>query len=117
VNDDVVQHRVIPSKVARQVRKMLQSAVEEPTGTGILARIPGYEVAGKTGTAEIPLPDGSGYAKGVYVASFVGMAPADDPRLVVLVAVDGTAMFGGEAAAPAVQKIMRFALQHLEIAP
>jgi len=117
LHDDVEQHRVIPAKVARQVRKMLQSAVDDATGTGTQARIPGYEVAGKTGTAEIPLPDGSGYAKGVYVASFVGMAPADDPRLVVLVAVDGTAMFGGDAAAPAVREIMRFALQHLEIAP
>jgi cell division protein FtsI/penicillin-binding protein 2 len=115
VHDDVDQHRVIPAKVARQVRKMLQTAVDK--GTGTKARIPGYEVAGKTGTAEIALPDGGGYAKGIYVASFVGMAPADHPRLVVLAAVNGTAMYGGDAAAPAVQKIMRFALQHLEIAP
>jgi cell division protein FtsI/penicillin-binding protein 2 len=115
VHDDVDQHRVIPVKVARQVRKMLQTAVEK--GTGTKARIPGYEVAGKTGTAEMALPDGGGYAKGIYVASFVGMAPADHPRLVVLAAVNGTAMYGGDAAAPAVQKIMRFALQHLEIAP
>ncbi len=115
VHDGVERHRVIPGKVARQVRKMLQVAVEK--GTGTKARIPGYEVAGKTGTAEMALPGGAGYAKGVYVASFVGMAPADHPRLVVLAAVNGTAMYGGDAAAPAVQKIMRFALQHLEIAP
>ena len=115
VRDEVEKHRVIPAKVARQVRSMLQLAVDE--GTGQAARIPGYEVAGKTGTAEIALPDGSGYAKGIYVASFVGMVPADHPRLVVLAAVDGTPRYGGEAAAPAVQKIMRFALQHLEIAP
>jgi cell division protein FtsI/penicillin-binding protein 2 len=115
VRDDVEKHRVIPARVARQIRAMLQLAVEK--GTGTAARIPGYDVAGKTGTAEKPLPDGSGYAKGVYVASFVGMVPADHPRLVVLAAVDGTAMYGGDAAAPAVQRIMRFALQHLEIAP
>jgi len=109
------KHRVIPARVARQVRSMLETAVAE--GTGTKAQIPGYDVAGKTGTAEIPLPDGSGYAKNTYVASFVGMAPADHPRLVVLVAVDGTPMYGGDCAAPAVQRIMRFALQHLEIAP
>ena len=115
VYDDVEEHRVISASVARNVRSMLATAVAE--GTGMKARIPGYEVAGKTGTAEMPLSDGSGYAKGTYVASFVGMVPADHPRLVVLVAVNGTAMFGGDAAAPAVQKIMRFALQQLEIAP
>jgi cell division protein FtsI (penicillin-binding protein 3) len=109
------KHRVIPARTAKQVRSMLATAVAE--GTGTKAQIPGYEVAGKTGTAEIALPDGGGYAKGTYVASFVGMVPADHPRLVVLVAVNGTAMFGGDAAAPAVKKIMQFSLQHLEIAP
>jgi cell division protein FtsI (penicillin-binding protein 3) len=109
------EHRVIPARVARQVRSMLQTAVD--AGTGTKAQIPGYDVAGKTGTAEIPLPDGSGYASNVYVGSFIGMVPADHPRLVVLVAVNGTPMYGGDCAAPAVQKIMRFALQHLEIAP
>ena len=106
---------MIPGKVAREVREMLQLAVDE--GTGTEAQIPGYEVAGKTGTAEMPLSDGSGYAKGIYVASFIGMVPADHPRLVVLCAVNGTPEFGGEAAAPAVKKIMQYSLQHLEIAP
>ena len=115
VRDRPEKNRVIPARTARQVRSMLALAVAE--GTGVQAEIPGYEVAGKTGTAEIALPNGGGYAKGVYVASFIGMAPADHPRLVVLVAVDGTAMYGGDAAAPAVQTIMRFALQYLEIAP
>jgi cell division protein FtsI (penicillin-binding protein 3) len=115
VYDTVEKHRVLPGKVARQVREMLHVAVEE--GTGTKARIPGYDVAGKTGTAEMALSDGSGYAKGIYTASFVGMAPADHPRLVVLVAVSGTPMYGGDAAAPAVKKIMQFSLSHLEIAP
>ncbi len=83
VYDTVEKHRVIPAKVARQVRQMLLLAVEK--GTGKDARIPGYEVAGKTGTAEMPLEDGSGYAKNIYVSSFIGMVPADHPRLVVLV--------------------------------
>jgi cell division protein FtsI (penicillin-binding protein 3) len=114
VYDGAERHRVIPGKVAREVREMLQLAVEK--GTGTEARIPGYDVAGKTGTAEMPLK-GGGYAHGIYVASFIGMVPADHPRLVVLVAVDGTPEYGGQAAAPAVKKIMQFSLQHLEIAP
>ena len=113
VYDEVDKHRVIPAKVAREVRDMLALAVAK--GTGPKAQIPGYEVAGKTGTAEMAVP--GGYAKGVYVASFIGMVPADHPRLVVLCAVNGTPEYGGDAAAPAVQKIMRFALQHREIAP
>jgi cell division protein FtsI/penicillin-binding protein 2 len=111
-------HRVISAKTARQVRSMLLAAVED--GTGIKAQIPGYEVAGKTGTAQKALPDGSGYSKSNYVASFVGMAPVAHPRLVVMVAVDEPhrpSYFGGDIAAPAAQKIMRFTLQHLEIAP
>jgi cell division protein FtsI (penicillin-binding protein 3) len=115
VYDEVEKHRVIPASVARDVRSMLATAVAK--GTGTKAQIPGYKVAGKTGTAEMPLPGGGGYAKGSYVASFIGMVPADHPRLVVLVAVNGTPMYGGDAAAPAVQQIMRFALQQLEIAP
>jgi cell division protein FtsI (penicillin-binding protein 3) len=116
VHDDVEKHRVIPSSVARQVRSMLATAVAE--GTGTQAQIPGYEVAGKTGTAEKAAP-GGGYSKTDYVASFIGMVPADHPRLVVLVAVDSprTSIYGGDIAAPAVRKIMRFALQQLEIAP
>jgi cell division protein FtsI/penicillin-binding protein 2 len=115
VHDTVEKHRVIPARVARQVRDMLRLAVEE--GTGGAARIPGYDVGGKTGTAEIALKDGSGYAKGIYTSSFIGMVPAGRPRLVVLVTVESTPMFGGEVAAPAFKDITSFALQHLEIAP
>ncbi len=109
--------RVIPARVAKQVRKMLTKAVD--AGTGQKAKIAGYKVAGKTGTSEKPLPDGSGYSKYNYVASFAGMVPADDPKLVVLVAVDSprSSIYGGDIAAPAVREIMSFALQHLEIAP
>jgi cell division protein FtsI/penicillin-binding protein 2 len=116
VYDEVEQHRVISASVARDVRSMLATAVAK--GTGAKAQIPGYEVAGKTGTAEKAMPTG-GYSQTDYVASFIGMVPAAHPRLVVLVAVDSprTSIYGGDIAAPAVQKIMRFALQHLEIAP
>jgi cell division protein FtsI/penicillin-binding protein 2 len=110
-------HRVIPARVARDVRDMLALAVAK--GTGTKAQIEGYEVAGKTGTSQKPLPDGSGYSEVNYVASFVGMVPADHPRLIVLVVVDEPRVgyYGGDIAAPAVQQIMRFALQHLEIRP
>jgi cell division protein FtsI/penicillin-binding protein 2 len=112
-NQVLDRHRVISGKVAREVRDMLALAVAK--GTGTEAQIPGYEVAGKTGTAEMAVP--GGYAKGVYVASFIGMVPADHPRLVVLCAVKGTPEFGGTAAAPAVKQIMQYSLQRLEIAP
>ena len=109
--------RVIPARIAAEVRQMLAAAVDH--GTGVKAQIPGYEVAGKTGTAEKALPLGGGYSQTDYVASFIGMVPADHPRLVVMVAVDSprTSIYGSDIAAPAVQKIMRFALQQLEIAP
>ena len=111
------RRRIISTKVAAEVRSMLTTAVDK--GTGTKAQIPGYKVAGKTGTAEKPLPNGGGYSQTDFVASFIGMVPADHPRLVVLVAVDSprSSIYGGDIAAPAVQKIMRFALQHLEIAP
>ncbi len=110
-------HRVISATVAREVRTMLAAAVAG--GTGVKAQIPGYVVAGKTGTAEKPLPNGGGYSQSDYVASFIGMVPAAHPKLVVLVAVDTPrqSIFGGDVAAPAVKQIMTFALQHLEIAP
>jgi len=109
--------RVIPARIAAEVRRMLAAAVDH--GTGVKAKIPGYVVAGKTGTAQKPLPDGRGYSKTDYVASFIGMVPADHPRLVVMVAVDSprTSIYGADIAAPAVQQIMSFALKYLKIAP
>jgi cell division protein FtsI (penicillin-binding protein 3) len=111
------QHRVISAKVAHQLMSMLTDVVKK--GTGMVAQIPGYEVAGKTGTANIPLPNGNGYSSTAYMASFCGIVPANDPQLVVLVVVDSprTAIWGAASAAPAVKEIATFALQHLEIAP
>jgi cell division protein FtsI/penicillin-binding protein 2 len=80
--------------------------------------VPGYHIAGKTGTAAKPEPTG-GYSTSRYVASFVGYVPAGDPRLVVLVTVDepkGT-IWGGVVAAPAFAEIAQFALQYLEVPP
>jgi cell division protein FtsI (penicillin-binding protein 3) len=108
--------RILTSGVARQVMAMMRDVVVE--GTGTAAALPGYQVAGKTGTAAKPDPDG-GYSTSRYVASFVGVVPAMNPRLVVLVTVDepGSAIWGGVVAAPAFAEIARFALQYLEIPP
>ena len=96
---------------------MLRGVVSD-TGTGAAASVPGYTVAGKTGTAQKPSPNG-GYAAGKYVATFVGMVPASDPRLVILVTVDEPrlAIFGGVVAAPAFAQIAAFDLQYLEVPP
>ncbi len=95
---------------------MLEGVIAEG-GTGTLAAVPGYQVAGKTGTAQKPGP--GGYTTGEYVASFVGFVPASRPRLVILVAIDEPqgAIFGGVVAAPAFAEIARFALQYLEVPP
>ena len=112
----VKARRVLSPQVARQVMAMMRDVVVE--GTGQEAALPGYQVAGKTGTAAKPDPSG-GYSKSDYVASFVGVVPATNPRLVVLVTVDEPrgAIWGGVVAAPAFAEIARFALQYLEIPP
>jgi cell division protein FtsI/penicillin-binding protein 2 len=112
----VAGHRIVSRTVAAELTTMLKDVVS--TGTGTSAQIPGYQVAGKTGTAQKPNPHG-GYSTSRYVASFVGFVPASKPRLVVLVAVDEPhrAIWGGSVAAPAFAQIARFCLQYLEIPP
>jgi cell division protein FtsI (penicillin-binding protein 3) len=109
--------RVMSPAVNRQLLTILKGVVSD-TGTAAAAEIPGYSVAGKTGTAQKPSPTG-GYAPGKYVATFVGLVPASNPRLVVLVTVDepSRAIFGGVVAAPAFAEIARFDLQYLEVPP
>ena len=108
--------RIVAPKVAQQLRSMLSDVVAD--GTGTEAQIPGYVVAGKTGTAQKALPNGGGYSKVNYVASFIGMVPARDPQLVVAVVVDEPHPYwGGTVAAPAFRQIASYALQRLEIAP
>lgn len=112
-----VSRQVISPQVAEDLRDMLKRTVEE--GTGKLAQVPGYTVAGKTGTAEKPLEGGLGYAQGKFMASFVGMIPANKPKLVILVAVDEPEKehLGGTVAAPVFARIASFAVQHLGILP
>jgi len=110
-----VTRRIVTPWISRELTSMLQNVVLD--GTGTLAQIPGYHVAGKTGTAS--KPDSHGYSTSKYVASFVGFAPATRPRVVVLVAVDEPhgAIFGGVVAAPAFKAIMQQALQYLSAPP
>jgi cell division protein FtsI (penicillin-binding protein 3) len=107
------RRRIVSRWVAYQLMGMLQNVVAE--GTGTLAEVPGYQVAGKTGTAAKPDPQG-GYSDSRYVASFVGVVPASRPRLVILVSVDEPrgAIWGGVVAAPAFAEIAKFDLQYLE---
>jgi cell division protein FtsI/penicillin-binding protein 2 len=109
-------HRVISKQTAAQVTQMLEGVLA-PGGTASEVSVPGYTLAGKTGTAEVAV-DG-GYSDWKYVASFVGFAPAHDPRLLVTVVVDQPqgSYYGGVVAAPAFGEIAKFALPYLEIPP
>lgn len=108
------KRRVISRKTAKAMADILTGVTEE--GTGIEAQIPGYAVAGKTGTAQKPLPTG-GYGN-AYTGSFAGFAPANRPALVVIVILDEPSpIWGGSTAAPTFKTIMQFALRHLGISP
>jgi cell division protein FtsI/penicillin-binding protein 2 len=111
-----VRRRILTTQTADEVRHMLREVVEE--GSGTAAQVPGYRIAGKTGTAAKPDGEG-GYSTSNYVASFVGFVPAKHPSLVILVTVDEPrgAIWGGVVAAPAFAEIANFALQYLEIPP
>jgi len=108
--------RVVSAGTARMVTRMLAYAVQDGTGTN--AQIPGYQVAGKTGTARIPTGDGSGYLEGQYIASFIGYLPAGDPEVVVAAILDRpAAVYGGLAAAPLFKRVALAAIARLGIAP
>ncbi len=109
-------HRVISRKTSRDLRTMLEGVVE-PGGTASVS-VPGYVLAGKTGTAQ-KVVDGT-YSDSQYIASFVGFAPAEHPQLLAAVVVDdpkGGNYYGGTVAAPAFGKIASFALPYLGIPP
>jgi cell division protein FtsI/penicillin-binding protein 2 len=109
--------RVISDETAAQVRQMLEGVLG-PGGTATGAKIDGYELGGKTGTAEKPDENG-GYSKTKFVASFVGFAPAKHPKLLVAVMVDEPKgdIYGGTVAGPAFKDITNYALTNLKIAP
>ena len=109
-------HRIISATTASELRTMLIGVFGDG-GTASGAAIPGYQMAGKTGTANIAV-DGH-YSDSEYVASFVGMVPAHDPKLLALVVVDQPkgSIYGGSVAAPAFQKIVGWAVPYLGISP
>jgi cell division protein FtsI (penicillin-binding protein 3) len=108
--------RVLSRRVADQVSHMLEGVLAAG-GTAEEASVDGYTLAGKTGTAEKAIP--GGYSKTDFIASFIGYAPAKDPRLLVAVMVDTPRgdIYGGTVAAPAFERIMEFALPYLKIPP
>jgi cell division protein FtsI (penicillin-binding protein 3) len=109
-------HRVIKSAVAAQVREMLEGVLAAG-GTASEVSVPGYTLAGKTGTAQVA--ENGGYSETKFVASFIGFAPAQDPKLLAAVIVDQPQgdIYGGSVAAPAFGKIAAFALPYLGVAP
>jgi cell division protein FtsI (penicillin-binding protein 3) len=108
--------RVISSRTAQQVTAMLGEVVRK--GTGKAARIDGYTVAGKTGTARKPLEGGRGYEEGAYVATFAGFVPAESPRLSVIVVLDEpTPIYGGLVSAPVFAQLAHYGLRLYRIPP
>ncbi|QBI53886.1 Penicillin-binding protein PbpB [Streptomonospora litoralis] len=111
------RERVVSSQTAQELSRMLEAVTGEH-GTAQAARIPGYRVAGKTGTANRVDPE-TGTYNGGYTAMFVGFAPADDPELVVQVVLHNPKgeYYGGQAAAPVFTDIMSFALKSEKVQP
>ncbi|MEI7889941.1 MAG: penicillin-binding protein 2, partial [Actinomycetes bacterium] len=111
-------HRVISERVSRLIRNMLRGVLAEG-GTASGAEIPGFDLAGKTGTAQKVDPVTGTYSSSRYIASFIGFAPARSPKLLTAVLVDEPQgdIYGGSVAAPAFSRIMAFALPYLGITP
>jgi cell division protein FtsI (penicillin-binding protein 3) len=109
--------RVLSGKVARDLIGMLEVAVR-PEGTGVKASVPGYRVAGKTGTAW--KADSGTYSTDRYLSVFAGVVPASQPRLAVVVMIDeprGVQYYGGDVAAPVFSAVMSGALRLMSVAP
>jgi cell division protein FtsI (penicillin-binding protein 3) len=113
-----IQRRVVTAEVAHQVTKMMETATDEG-GTGTLADVEGYLVAGKTGTAQKVDTVTGGYSVDKRLSSFVGFVPASNPKLVILVMIDEPKekTYGGLVAAPVFSRIASQALTHLQVPP
>ncbi|WP_443061895.1 peptidoglycan D,D-transpeptidase FtsI family protein [Streptomyces sp. NBC_00490] len=110
--------RVISEKTAKTLARMLESVVDDQEGTGAKARIPGYRVAGKTGTANRVDPATGKYHG--YTSSFAGFAPADNPRVTVYCAIQNAtkgSYFGGQICGSVYKQVMEFALKTLQVPP
>jgi cell division protein FtsI (penicillin-binding protein 3) len=117
-NQPRVVRRVISQKTSTLLASMLRDVTVEG-GTGVMANVDGFDVAGKTGTAQKADPVNGGYAAKKRVASFVGFVPANQPRLVALVLIDEPEVnvYGGVVAAPVFRNVAQGALRHLAVAP
>ena len=114
---EVVRQTVSP-ETAKTMRGLLEQVVAD--GGGNLAQVKGYRVAGKTGTAQKPNEKRGGYEEGAYIASFVGFAPADNPKVAVIVMIDnpsGASYYGGTVAAPVAGRILGEVLRYLNVLP
>lgn len=110
-------HRIMSAATANSVRSMLESVVSRE-GTALKASVPGFRVAGKTGT--VKKTGARGYEESVYMSLFAGMAPASDPRLVMVVMIDEPSAgeyYGGAVAAPVFSSVMEGALRMMNVAP
>jgi cell division protein FtsI (penicillin-binding protein 3) len=114
--DQPISERIISPKTAREMRSMLEMAAG-PTGSAPRAQVPGYRVAGKTGTA-YKIEKGQYVKK--YVSSFVGFAPVSDPRIIIAVMIDEPSAgkhYGGQVAAPVFAAVTANALRSMNVAP
>ncbi|HZP46167.1 MAG TPA: penicillin-binding transpeptidase domain-containing protein [Candidatus Binataceae bacterium] len=118
-NHPQVVGRAVTLQTAHLMNHLLRNVVDAPDGTGRLAQVADFTVAGKTGTAQMVNPTTGTYYQNRLVASFVGFVPADDPRLVILVVLYDVqhGHFGGLFAAPVFSKIAANALEHLDVTP
>ncbi len=110
--------RVLTQDIADQMKMMLVGTTSKD-GTGFNARVPGFLVAGKTGTAQKVNPNGRGYLKNSYISSFAGFLPANDPKFVIYISVDNPRkdFYGSQVAAPVFSKVARFAVRQFGLAP
>ena len=107
-------HRALSTTVSSELTTMMEQVVQD--GTAVAAGVPGYTVAGKTGTAQIPDPVHGGYIPGAYMATFAGFAPAENPALSTIVVLNRPQpIYGGTVAAPVFSEVMQYALHRYDI--
>jgi cell division protein FtsI (penicillin-binding protein 3) len=107
-------HRALSTQVTSELTTMMEQVVQD--GTAVAAGVPGYTVAGKTGTAQVPDPVHGGYIPGAYMATFAGFAPAENPALTTIVVLNQPQpIYGGVVAAPVFSEVMQYALHRYAI--
>jgi len=119
INQPTMVRRVISPETAKTLTELMMEVVS-PKGTGYLAQIPGYKVAGKTGTAQKPKSNGKGYEPGKWVCSFMGFVPAEEPKLAMIVVIDEPKVdyaTGGMIAAPVFQTVAKYTLTAMGTLP